>query len=51
MGIRDRRLLMIIKEMLKAGILDECKKSKLETPQCGIISPILANVYLHQIDY
>lgn len=50
MGIADRRILMIIKEMLKAGIMDECKKNELGTPQGGIISPILANVYLHQMD-
>ena len=50
MGIADRRILMIIKEILKAGIMDECKKNELGTPQGGIISPILANVYLHQMD-
>jgi RNA-directed DNA polymerase len=50
MGIADKRILMIIKEMLKAGIMDECKKNELGTPQGGIISPILANVYLHQMD-
>ena len=50
MGIADRRILMIIKEMLKAGIMDECKKNELGTPHGGIISPILANVYLHQMD-
>lgn len=50
MGIADRRILMIIKEMLKAGIMNECKKNELGTPQGGIISPILANVYLHQMD-
>lgn len=50
MGIRDRRILMIIKQMLKAGIMDECKKNDLGTPQGGIISPLLANVYLHSFD-
>jgi RNA-directed DNA polymerase len=50
MGIRDKRLLMLIKKMLKAGIMNETKGNELGTPQGGIISPILANVYLHDFD-
>lgn len=50
LGIRDRRMLMIINEMLKAGIMDEIKRNEIGTPQGGIISPILANVYLHALD-
>lgn len=50
MGIRDRRILMVIREMLKAGIMDEIKRNEIGTPQGGIISPILANVYLHSLD-
>lgn len=50
MGIRDRRVLMIIKEMLKAGVMNETKRNELGTPQGGIISPLLANVYLHKLD-
>lgn len=50
MGIRDQRVLMIIKKMLKAGILNEIQRNELGTPQGGIISPLLANVYLHKLD-
>jgi group II intron reverse transcriptase/maturase len=50
MGIHDRRILMIIKKMLKAGVMDELKTTELGTPQGGIISPLLANVYLHKLD-
>lgn len=50
LGIRDKRVLSIIKQMLKAGVMEECKSSELGTPQGGIISPILANVYLNRFD-
>ncbi|KFL14477.1 group II intron reverse transcriptase/maturase [Anoxybacillus geothermalis] len=50
MGIRDRRMLMIIKAMLKAGVMKETKVNEMGTPQGGIISPLLANVYLHKLD-
>lgn len=49
-GIKDRRVLQIIKVMLKAGVMDECKVNEEGTPQGGLISPLLANVYLDIMD-
>ena len=50
MGIKDRRVLMLIQAMLKAGIMDEKAVNDIGTPQGGIISPLLANVYLDSLD-
>lgn len=50
LGIRDKRVLSIIKQMLKAGVMGECSTSDLGTPQGGIISPLLANIYLNRFD-
>jgi group II intron reverse transcriptase/maturase len=50
--IDDGALVRLIKKWLKAGILDTDGKVKhpaTGTPQGGIISPILANVYLHYV--
>ncbi len=49
-GIKDQRVLMIVKSMLKAGIMDECDVNEDGTPQGGILSPLLANVYLDILD-
>ncbi|MGN7300319.1 group II intron reverse transcriptase/maturase [Ferdinandcohnia sp. SAFN-114] len=53
MGIKDKRYLSIIKKMLKAGIMDDGVffDSELGTPQGGIISPVLANIYLNGFDW
>ncbi len=50
MGVKDRRVLQIIKAMLKAGVMDECEVNEEGTPQGGLISPLLANAYLDIMD-
>ncbi|GAC40734.1 retron-type reverse transcriptase [Paenibacillus popilliae ATCC 14706] len=49
--IKDRKLLRLIQRMLKAGIMEEGRSRQTEqgTPQGGIISPVLANIYLHYV--
>ena len=49
-GVKDRRVLQIIKAMLKAGVMDVCRVNEDGTPQGGLISPLLANVYLDMMD-
>ena len=51
--IQDERFLNLIWKLLKAGYMDlhgSKKESLIGSPQGGIISPILANVYLHELD-
>ena len=48
--IADRSLIRIIRKWLKAGVLEELHQwspSTEGTPQGGIISPLLGNIYLH----
>jgi RNA-directed DNA polymerase len=50
--IGDGALLRLIRKWLKAGILEEDGRvihPELGTPQGGVISPVLANVYLHYV--
>ncbi len=50
--IDDQALLRLIQKWLKAGVLDtdgQVLHPATGTPQGGIISPILANVYLHYV--
>ncbi len=53
LGIQDRKLIMIIKQMLKADILfnDVVITPETGTPQGGILSPLLANVALNELDW
>jgi RNA-directed DNA polymerase len=50
--IGDERLLTLIWRMLRAGVLEDLRyySSEAGTPQGGIVSPLLANVYMHQLD-
>jgi len=50
--IVDGKVLWLIKLFLKAGVMEEgqVKISEKGTPQGGVISPLLANIYLDQID-
>lgn len=52
MRISDRRILKMIRKWLKAGVMEEGKvrRSDLGTPQGGVISPLLANIYLNYFD-
>ena len=49
--IADKNFLRYIKRFLKAGIMEEMKyyESDKGTPQGGLISPVLANVYMHYV--
>lgn len=49
--IEDKNFLRYIKRFLKAGVIEDYKyyESDKGTPQGGLISPILANVYLHYV--
>src|SRR5215470_16790493 len=47
--VADPRILRLIRKWLKAGVMEEGRWSEPETgtPQGSVISPLLANVYLH----
>ena len=50
--ISDDRFLKLIAKFLKAGYfeMDMWNPTKVGTPQGGIVSPVLANIYLHEMD-
>jgi group II intron reverse transcriptase/maturase len=49
--IGDRRILRLIRKWLKAGVMEQDRWIETEegTPQGAVISPILANLYLHYV--
>jgi group II intron reverse transcriptase/maturase len=48
----DRKLLRLVRGMLRAGVMEHgaLRRRDAGTPQGGVISPLLANVYLHRLD-
>jgi RNA-directed DNA polymerase len=49
--VADRRILRLIQKWLKAGVMEEGEWSETEkgTPQGAVVSPLLANIYLHYV--
>src|SRR6202166_334082 len=49
--VADRRILRLIQKWLKAGVSEDgyWSETKVGTPQGAVVSPLLANVYLHYV--
>src|SRR6266446_5536693 len=49
--IADRRVLRLIQKWLKAGVSEDgtWSETKVGTPQGAVVSPLLANIYLHYV--
>jgi len=50
--IADERFIRLIENLLKAGYLEDWKWNATHSgaPQGGVLSPLLANIYLHELD-
>ena len=50
--VTDRRVLKLLRGWLRAGVMEEGRttETNIGTPQGGVISPLLSNIYLHFLD-
>ncbi|MCC6739946.1 MAG: group II intron reverse transcriptase/maturase [Planctomycetia bacterium] len=50
--LSDRPVVKLIRQWLRAGVMEEgtLRETSTGTPQGGVISPLLANIYLHAMD-
>jgi group II intron reverse transcriptase/maturase len=50
--VKDEKVIQLIWKFLRAGVMEKklFRDTQLGTPQGGILSPLLANIYLHEFD-